>query len=196
MDTVGGCNNTRCFPIETGLPTCDVTFVWVDNGNGQIGIEGSTDGSPGTGVSWSVDGDALADTMLNVTYTFTDTGYHRVCLQFDNASTVSNCQGGYCQDVYVSKVDGIAPAPAGYDNLLIYPNPNNGSFELSYDTRNNQPATFTLYNLQGQMLFTKLLDNGANKHAIKLPNVANGVYLYKLRQNNQDQYVGRIVIIH
>lgn len=197
-DTQGTCSNTRCMPVDLGIPTCEATFVWVDNGNGEIGIEGSTSGSAGASLAWSVDGDLLIDTTMDITYAFSDTGYHRVCLQYyDDGTTVSNCRGGYCEDVYVSKVNGIKPQPHN-NQLQVYPNPSNGLAQIDYTLQTATHVTVDVLNIVGNKV-TTLLDtyptSGKQQLWLNTANLPNGLYLVRLNVGGQVT-TQKLMVIH
>jgi hypothetical protein len=79
----------------------------------------------------------------------------------------------------------------GFDNTVhpfdIYPNPNNGLFDLSMQDINGQNAVITIYNLIGDLIYEKNLETteGSINGEIQLHDVANGVYFVKINANNK-----------
>lgn len=71
--------------------------------------------------------------------------------------------------------------------ILIYPNPFNSSFELSFDLTETTNVTASVHSLSGQTLFTtqwNKLDQGTQNKTISL-NVPTGYYLLRLTYGNE-----------
>ncbi len=76
--------------------------------------------------------------------------------------------------------------PSGYfekhiNNLIISPNPNNGSFSIIFNTV-EKTVQLSIYNLQGQLLLKKDIESKAGVYSaeIKLNNVNPGIYFLSL----------------
>ncbi len=66
--------------------------------------------------------------------------------------------------------------------LNIYPNPSTGSFAITYNTNDQQPAEAVITNLLGQQVANLKLT--ANKESIWQSGLASGVYFITLHSNN------------
>ncbi|HXB12641.1 MAG TPA: T9SS type A sorting domain-containing protein [Bacteroidia bacterium] len=81
-------------------------------------------------------------------------------------------------------------------DLKIYPNPNNGSFQLlisNYQLAIN--GTVEIYNLQGEKIYSKPLCSANYALSINLFSQPNGVYLYRVvTDNGQLISKGKLVI--
>jgi hypothetical protein len=82
-------------------------------------------------------------------------------------------------------------APPVFSLFQNYPNPFNPTTELKFSVEKTGPATVRLYNVAGQevqTLFEGVAEVGRYyRIQIDAKNLASGVYLYRLRtQNNAD----------
>lgn len=73
------------------------------------------------------------------------------------------------------------------NQLMVFPNPSNGSFTLQgkWNTKGNVQATVT--NAVGQVVYTENIpvNNGMLNNTIKLQNVAAGIYTLRLQSENE-----------
>jgi Secretion system C-terminal sorting domain len=75
------------------------------------------------------------------------------------------------------------------EDIKIYPNPAHHFFEIN--TNSNSPILFELYNTMGEKIITKTINNRAYFFT---NNIANGIYFYTLKNENQTSF-GKINII-
>ena len=75
------------------------------------------------------------------------------------------------------------------NSCVVYPNPANEYFFLDLQ-ENLQNTSFQLFNMQGQLVLTKLISE--NFSLINIENLNRGIYLWKFQQGNEF-YSGRIV---
>jgi Concanavalin A-like lectin/glucanases superfamily/Secretion system C-terminal sorting domain len=78
---------------------------------------------------------------------------------------------------------------ANQPRISVFPNPNNGIFSIETST----DATMTIYNAQGQVLFSELIRTGTSP--IDLTPYASGLYLIRVEKEHQmvySQYVSRL----
>jgi hypothetical protein len=71
-------------------------------------------------------------------------------------------------------------------DILIYPNPTNGNFTLTYTSKSNQENTIKMYNLVGQMVFTKNVSQlaGTNTVTFDISSYSQGIYILELNTLN------------
>ncbi|WP_282031556.1 S8 family serine peptidase [Winogradskyella eximia] len=72
------------------------------------------------------------------------------------------------------------------NNLIIFPNPNNGEFNIRFDSNinNNDDVKIDIYDISGRLVFKNIYNNDAvqfNK-TINLDGVASGVYIANITQ--------------
>ena len=77
---------------------------------------------------------------------------------------------------------GIIETPEFSGEVLIYPSPSNGNFTLSYVSNNSSNNVIKLYNLLGQVVYTKsvMQVNGLNTINFDISNLNQGIYLLEL----------------
>ncbi|MEN8828408.1 MAG: S8 family serine peptidase [Flavobacteriales bacterium] len=76
--------------------------------------------------------------------------------------------------------------------VSIYPNPNNGEFDLTIDNAKINDVNVTIFDVYGRMVYSNTLTNKINR--IQLDNIASGVY--SVRITSKDQTVTKKIIIN
>ena len=69
------------------------------------------------------------------------------------------------------------------NDFEIYPNPNNGNFEVELKNGSNVNAKITIYNIVGKLIYENDVNDTTLIKSIKLNNVPNGIYFVKLKSN-------------
>ncbi len=74
---------------------------------------------------------------------------------------------------------------AGFYNLTLAPNPNNGQFTLRGMVKQNGTATISVMNMIGQRIYHQQVDINQQQlqHEVDLNHVASGLYLLRLEMN-------------
>ena len=90
-----------------------------------------------------------------------------------------NGQGNFVSTIEILDfVGGIAPSSKDNTLFRVHPNPSSGNIRLDLPKENHQkPITATVYNLQGQVVFSQIIETanpGLNM------NLADGIYLLKV----------------
>ena len=135
------------------------------------------------------------DQNIDLTSRFkvTDTLLFRMRLFSDNAVTA---WGWAIDDLYIQqKPTGIADPPGLVVDLQAFPNPSNGSFNVSYTIAEATPVELTVHDLSGRAIFVKsweMKNPGKHDEHIQLKN-SSGIYLLKLT-TSKGQYVKKIVV--
>ena len=75
--------------------------------------------------------------------------------------------------------------------IEIFPNPNNGEFEINYK-RTNENCFYEIYNCIGQIIKSGNLEN--EKTFINLKNQSSGIYIIKIFEDRRPLVVKRIVV--
>lgn len=83
-------------------------------------------------------------------------------------------------------------------DLLISPNPNSGSFELTYSLYEASTVEFRLYDISGRLIYRKKempQSEGIIRASIQLPKeeISNGLYLFKILSEN-DHVIKKVFI--
>ncbi|MFA4852014.1 MAG: T9SS type A sorting domain-containing protein [Bacteroidales bacterium] len=76
----------------------------------------------------------------------------------------------------------ISETPTVSGDVLIYPNPTNGAFTLSYFNNGNSETTIKLYNLVGQIVLSKPIAQitGLNTVKFDINSFSQGIYMLEL----------------
>ncbi len=81
-----------------------------------------------------------------------------------------------------------------FKNFALYPNPNNGSFKISFITNNSDEIKITINDMQGRKIFAETFENkGLFNQEIALDKAQSGIYLVYIL-NGQNKTVKRIVV--
>jgi len=85
------------------------------------------------------------------------------------------------------------PLPLGVDNFglsnfVVYPNPNNGSFTVSFNSETNSKIQVMVYDLRGRQVYANDFSNtGVFSGNVNLNNVQKGVYLLNVQDGNRKE---------
>ena len=77
----------------------------------------------------------------------------------------------------------------------LYPNPNNGNFEIDYTLKGYSDAKLIITDLLGNKLSIFNLYSTENKLSINQSAMANGLYYYYIVSDNQTLKAGKISVI-
>lgn len=75
------------------------------------------------------------------------------------------------------------------ENMKLYPNPNDGKFNLNFNLKNRGDAEVTVYDMQGKQVYSEKLSNFAGEYnkPIDISSNAKGIYFVKIQQGNHTQ---------
>lgn len=75
------------------------------------------------------------------------------------------------------------------DNMKLYPNPNDGKFNLNFNLKNKGDAEVTVYDMQGKQVYNEKLSNfsGEYNKPIDISSNAKGIYFVKIQQGQHTQ---------
>lgn len=76
----------------------------------------------------------------------------------------------------------------------LYPNPNNGSFMLAYDLKNNLEATVTIVDIAGKLVYKGSLDKLDNITNISTNNLNNGIYFIQISHDKTLLWTDKLII--
>lgn len=73
---------------------------------------------------------------------------------------------------------GLSVAENNLENLSIYPNPNNGEFNIGFNPKSGEAISIDVYDIRGRSIYTKSFNSVSRfEEAIQLNNAQSGVYL-------------------
>lgn len=109
---------------------------------------------------------------------------------YHNACEVMSIPAGNGDQSKLSKTRSTLPT----ENVLVYPNPNNGTFNIAYTFQENT-HTFELYDLMGKKVTEKTLSGNDGVEKINLSNINHGIYFYKVIDvNGKMLFSGKVAI--
>lgn len=75
------------------------------------------------------------------------------------------------------------------ENMKLYPNPNDGRFNLKFSLKSKGDAEITVYNVEGKQVYNEKLSDfqGEYNKPIDISNNAKGIYFVKIRQGDHTQ---------
>ncbi|WP_400075641.1 reprolysin-like metallopeptidase [Winogradskyella sp. R77965] len=81
---------------------------------------------------------------------------------------------------------GLSVAENELDNLSIYPNPNNGQFNIGFNSKSGEDITIEVYDIRGRAIYTNVFSNVSRfEEVIRLNNAQSGVYLLTIADGSQ-----------
>jgi Ig-like domain CHU_C associated/Lysyl oxidase len=168
------CGGPRAMATATVTAAPSVSFTTLAstyfNTDPSVALTGSPAGGTfsGPGVSGNSFNPSLAGVggPYTITYTYTDG---------------NGCVGTSTQDVNVQLGVGVADEAGNMTDVIVFPNPNNGTFTLSFELTGNHQVSFAVNTLTGQELYGRNLGDftGMYREQISL-DLAKGIYVVDL----------------
>ncbi|MCU0438611.1 MAG: fibronectin type III domain-containing protein [Raineya sp.] len=165
-----------------------INLTWTDNANNEAGfrIERSTDGTTFTDLGGGL--------PINAT-TFEDGGLIPNTKYFYRIKAFN---GPLLNSSFSNVAEATTPLPTAIkndisNNIVIYPNPNNGNFVVDLSESSIQVQSIILYNSIGAKVYEipSTIDKKLN---IELTNIAKGIYYINI--NSQDSKAIKKIVIH
>lgn len=119
-------------------------------------------------------GDGQENTNEHVTHEYGQTGDYLVTLTAQKNDCELNLSTA--QVINIEESIGILESPST-DQWLITPNPSNGLIELHGNRINGQ---INILNIQGQLIYSELLDSAISKYKIDISDYAPGIYTVQI----------------
>ena len=143
--------------------------------------------------SWSW-GDGSSDTLLYTSHTYSAAGLYTICLTVTvscgSSTTSCSTYSVYKMNTQAAMIhiNVVAPSsePVGIDNaadeqleFTLFPNPNNGSFEINLGESKQEKLQVNITNFLGQVVYaeTSISANENNSYKIETGNLSSGIYL-------------------
>jgi len=113
----------------------------------------------------------------------------RVTTKYQPDGAPGACENGHdaeVEDYTINVIDPLSVDEFGFDNLAIYPNPNNGTFTIKFNSPSNN-IELAMFDIRGRSIITNAYNNAAGEFnaEIKLVNVASGLYLLTLNTGSK-----------
>lgn len=105
--------------------------------------------------------------------------------------TIEKVTFNLCKSVQVAV---LASESFGLDNFVIYPNPNNGNFNVEFSSNSNNEIKIFVHDLRGREIYTNKYNNsGLFNETLQLNNVQSGIYLVTVQDGDRKE-VKKIVV--
>ena len=177
-------SNNPCAPssstvtIHVDLP---VATISVQSGDTLIS-------SPAVSYQW-YNATGIMSGQTNRTLVNPAVGYYHVCI-----TDVSGCTA--CSDSIYFNPLGLTPLSENTSgNIITFPNPTSGNFEIIFFTTNKNSVRIELDDVIGQTVFTDLLqaNTGKNKIAIADKKLAKGIY-FLVVYLGENKYTKKVIV--
>lgn len=173
-DAAGGTSGVDAITAAT-LTTYDKqTFAWncrdkagkvVQNGNYRFYIEMTQENSAGPGDPGAFTSVEFTKDDTSSTFTFNDQTYFKDMEVVYTAADPSNI---------IDEVEKSA------ESFTVYPNPFEGSAEVVIEGMENQSKVVKLYDLKGQLMFSRVLSNTENSFVLEIHDLPKGVFILEV----------------
>jgi Pregnancy-associated plasma protein-A/Secretion system C-terminal sorting domain len=81
-----------------------------------------------------------------------------------------------------------------FKDFTLFPNPNNGSFKISFKPETNDEINIQVLDISGRNIYTKSYQNlGVFDQELQLNTISSGIYLVTI-QNGENKMIKRIVV--
>lgn len=107
--------------------------------------------------------------------------------QAGNVGTIDSWSLEICGEVAVP-IPPLGVDNFGLSSFMVYPNPNNGSFTVSFNSESNNKIQVMVYDLRGRQVYDNAFSNtGVFSGNVNLDNVQKGVYLLNVQDGNRKE---------
>lgn len=177
-----GCSGTASVSITQPSAISMTSSMKPDDGTG--------DGSAGVSVSGGVS---------PYTYLWTPGGNTTDSISHDSAGTycchvtdANKCRDSLC--VTIQSTAGINSIVAGAGQITIYPNPNNGFFQVEIrDYKSGINTALEVYNVLGEKVYSNYQITKLPNYQINLSSQPNGIYFYRVISIENGPASGEII---
>ena len=81
---------------------------------------------------------------------------------------------------------GLSVVENNLENLSIYPNPNNGEFNIGFNPKSGEAITIDVYDIRGRSIYNKVYSSVSRfEEVIQLNNAQSGVYMLTISDGAQ-----------
>ncbi|WP_333807464.1 zinc-dependent metalloprotease [Flavobacterium sp.] len=158
-----------------------------DNINATFDDQGS-----GIVCATTITGNVIPSSPLSVFNTLNPNGNWLVGIRDVAAADTGNVVS-YTLTVCSEQVT-LSTEDVGLDNFTLYPNPNNGNFNIQFTSNSGNEIKVNVHDVRGREIFAKSYNNnGLFNESLQLNNIQSGVYLVTV-QDGARKEVKKIVV--
>ncbi|WP_051229693.1 reprolysin-like metallopeptidase [Psychroserpens burtonensis] len=204
-------NVSADFPITDVNVTLDITHTWADDlditltsPNGTIVELTSDNGGNGDNYTATVfDQESTNGSITGGTAPFTGTfvpegdlstiygemsGGDWILTIVDDANQDGGSFNSFILEICVQGTLSVDNLESSISGFSIYPNPNNGSFNVNLNSSSNNTISIEVFDIRGRKVFDKRYDSSPTiNKVINLENVQSGIYLLQVRDGLNKQ---------
>jgi len=99
---------------------------------------------------------------------------------------------------FINNLSGIDNIQDKVETVSIYPNPNHGIFNITFNTEQDIefPTIIEVYNILGEQVLTETLSASKKQNAVTISSASAGIYFYRLiRQTGELIGNGKLIIL-
>ena len=94
----------------------------------------------------------------------------------------NGCSNAICESVAIIKNTNIDTTSKPISGVYLYPNPNNGIFNVSLTIKGTQAIGYSIFNISGQQIYNETQQNATGKivKTFDITKFSAGIYLFKI----------------
>ncbi len=174
--------------------TVDTPVSWPANSSQQVSwVVGQTDSSPINCQTVNI----LFTTNGGLTFTTLASGVPNTGTATITVPNIANTNNAiilveaadnifYAVSDTFAITDALSVEEYDIDNLSIYPNPNKGSFNISFNPKSGESIRIQVYDIRGRIIYTKAFATVSRfDEVVTLSNAQSGVYLLNVFDGSQ-----------
>lgn len=109
----------------------------------------------------------------------------------------TSCETGFdgeVEDYTLNVTNNLSVNDNKLENLAIYPNPNNGEFNIGFNPKSGDEIKIEIYDIRGRAIFTNVYSSVSRfEEVIRLNNAQSGVYLLMIADGAQ-KVIKKIIV--
>lgn len=122
----------------------------------------------------------------------------RVSTKYTNGTaTLTSCETGFdgeVEDYTINVINNLSVDDNELEGLTIYPNPNNGTFNIGFNPNSGENINIQVYDIRGRIIFSKSFNTVSRfEEVIRLNNAQSGVYLLNI-SDGSNKVTRKIVV--
>ncbi len=169
--TLNGCDNTDA--VDVTVNHAPVTNFTIDNSNEPI-VDLTNTSTGADSYSWDLGDGTTGVVTTDVSHEYTTNNTFTVVLYATNScGTISTQQNVTITNVTITNVN---IASVNKSDIKIYPNPNNGLFNVELPKDDN--TLITIINISGQIVYQ--IKSTSKQNNINIENYSKGVYFVRI----------------
>lgn len=146
----------------------------------SVGSNGAAAGSAHYGSSYSLDHGATW-TLIDTALQYINTRFYDEFTGWASGFCVSPTQGGMYK--WSPGIVNVKSIVANNENIQIFPNPNNGLFNIHFDAVNS--SFVQVFDMTGKLVFNSKLESKEGSVAVNMSSYGKGIYFVKIQSENK-----------